>query len=249
LQSKSVLAIHQAWLGGPARPLLILDEVNALRQRGLVSARLAAALSLQPLASETHFILEDIHRPGSVRWELISEVLKRNPWVMLYGPTWGLWQSWADQKVPPDVAKLLRMVRIDYVHSGGWKKLEEIKVDRRQFDSKLLEKTSSVSRVVDYYGLSEQVGLLFPLCDKGRRHAPVWSEVVVRDIYTLLPVIEQPGLLQFLNPLAWGAPYHSILTEDMGKRCTGDCPCGRPGRHFELLGRVPHADIRGCANV
>jgi hypothetical protein len=57
------------------------------------------------------------------------------------------------------------------------------------------------------------------------------------------------GMLQLLNPLAYGAPYHSVLTEDLGRIIPGTCACGRAGRQFELLGRVPKAELRGCANV
>jgi Acyl-protein synthetase, LuxE len=56
-------------------------------------------------------------------------------------------------------------------------------------------------------------------------------------------------MLQLLNVLAHGAPYHSVLTEDLGRLAEGQCPCGRPGRRFQLLGRVPKAELRGCANV
>ena len=52
-----------------------------------------------------------------------------------------------------------------------------------------------------------------------------------------------------LERLARGAPYFSVLTEDLGRIVPGDCACGRSGRRFELLGRVPKAEIRGCANV
>jgi hypothetical protein len=52
-----------------------------------------------------------------------------------------------------------------------------------------------------------------------------------------------------MNVLALGAPYHSVLTEDLGRRVEGDCPCGRAGRRFGLLGRMAKTETRGCANV
>jgi hypothetical protein len=52
-----------------------------------------------------------------------------------------------------------------------------------------------------------------------------------------------------MNVLAYGAPYHNILTEDLGQIELGSCPCGREGKRFTLLGRLPNADVRGCANV
>jgi hypothetical protein len=52
-----------------------------------------------------------------------------------------------------------------------------------------------------------------------------------------------------MNTLARGAPYQNVLTEDLGRIAPGDCDCGRSGKRFELLGRVPQAEVRGCANV
>ena len=104
--------------------------------------------------------------------------------------------------------------------------------------------------MLDYYGVAEQVGVIFPLCEHGRRHAPAWAEVVVRDPWSLEPLgPEQPGMLQLLNVLALGAPYHSVL--DRGRRSAARrrCACGRDGRTFSLDGRVPKAEVRGCANV
>jgi hypothetical protein len=72
---------------------------------------------------------------------------------------------------------------------------------------------------------------------------------LVRDSWTLESLVGEPGQLQLMNTLARGAPYHNVLTEDLGRIVPGNCPCGRSGTRFELLGRVPKAEVRGCANV
>ena len=59
LQSASTLAILRDFVGSEQRPLLVLDSSRSLLARGEVSARVAAALSLKPLATEIHFLLED----------------------------------------------------------------------------------------------------------------------------------------------------------------------------------------------
>ena len=128
-------------------------------------------------------------------------------------------------------------------------KVEAQKVDRESFDATLLRDLDPSSRVVDYYGLVEQVGVIYPLCEAGYRHVPAWADVVVRDTATLRPLTGEPGQLQLMNVLAWGAPYHSVLTEDVGRIVPGACPCERQGPRFELLGRLPKAELRGCANV
>ncbi len=249
LQSASTLAILRDFVGSAQRPLLVLDSSKSLLARGEVSARVAAALSLKPLATEIHFLLEDASNADSMRWEVLESQLKAHDDFLVYGFTWILWLAWLQAKRPENIARLLKGKRIAFVHSGGWKKLEALKVERQEFDQALLEDLASGSRVVDYYGLVEQVGIIYPLCESGFRHVPRWAEVIARDPWTLQPLTNEDGQLQLLNTLARGAPYHSVLTEDLGRVVEGDCPCGRKGRRFLLQGRVPKSEARGCANV
>ena len=45
-------------------------------------------------------------------------------------------------------------------------------------------------------------------------------------------------------------PGHSLLTEDEGVILgEDDCPCGRRGKYFKILGRLPQAEIRGCSDT
>lgn len=250
LQAQSTTAILTDFIGSTPRPLLVLDASKSLLQRGEVSARIAAAMSLRPMAGDIAFLLDDAENPGSMNWERLRCMLESRDELLVYGFTWILWLAWGASDKPEAIRELLTKKRIDFVHSGGWKKLERLQVDRRRFDAALLRSAAPGSRVLDFYGLVEQVGVIYPLCSAGRRHVPAWADVVVRDPFTLQPrTHNEPGMLQLLNTLAWGAPYHCVLTEDVGKLLAGPCPCGRAGRTFDLLGRVPNAEVRGCANV
>lgn len=249
LQSASTLAVLKDFVGDAIRPLLILDSSRSLLARGEISARIAAAMSLRPLASEMYFLLDDANDHGSMRWDLISEHLDKHDEFLVYGFTWILWLAWGMAEKPSKVRDLLSGKKIHFVHSGGWKKLEDIQVDRKTFDTRLLEGLHPDSRVIDFYGLVEQVGIIYPLCEFGYRHPPVWADVLVRDPWTLEPIIGESGQLQLMNTLAHGAPYHNVYTEDLGRIDEGNCPCGRSGKRFELLGRVPKAEIRGCSNA
>jgi hypothetical protein len=247
LQTASSLSILKHLVGDSLRPLLVLDDARFLRQRGQVSARIAAAMSLKPLASEIHFVLDS--SSSSLNLESVRCVLEKHDEILVYGFTSVLWQAWAGADLAPELRSMLVGKTIHFVHSGGWKKLEALRVDRSTFDAKLLRGLSTRSKVIDYYGLVEQVGVVFPLCEAGFRHAPRWSGVMVRDPFTLRTLEAEPGMLQLMNTLAYGAPYHNVLTEDMGRLAAGPCPCGLPGTRFELLGRVPRAEARGCASV
>ncbi len=251
LQSRSAAAILEDLLGGHTRPLLVLDRAQALRERGGLSARLAAAMSLRPLASEMHFLIADVEAGDQIDWRRVAAALgeEGSSDLIVYGFTSILWDLWANRPIPQPVRSRLLGSRIAFVHSGGWKRLESRQVDPKTFEQKLLATTGPGSRVLDFYGLVEQVGVVFPLCEHGFRHVPVWGDVVVRNAVTLEPLEDESGLLQLVNVLARGTPSHSVLTEDLGRIVPGPCPCGRSGRRFELLGRVPRAEVRGCSNV
>jgi hypothetical protein len=249
LQARSALALLKDFVGDSRRPLLILDDGRSLRQRGRVPARIAAAMSLSPLATSIYFLLEDSARPESVKWDEVRRSLAESDEFLVYGFTSMLWLAWAAAEMPDDIRATLGRKQIHFVHSGGWKKMESHRVSREEFDRRLLNDAGAGSCVVDYYGLVEQVGVVYPLCGAGYRHVPVWADVLVRDPYTLAAVEDEPGQLQLMNVLAHGAPYHSVLCEDLGRIVPGVCSCGRSGKRFDVLGRMPQAELRGCANV
>ena len=249
LQSLSSSKILSDFLGNQKRPLCILDSVKSLRCRGSVTARVAAAMSLKFLASRMYFLLADAEDPESINEGELAAIFEQNEEVIVYGFSWMLWLAWGCQEFSQGLRQAMAGKTIHFVHSGGWKKLENLKVSREQFDEALLAGLSKKSKVIDYYGLVEQVGIVYPLCEYGFRHVPVWADVIVRDSYTMEPLYDSEGQLQLLNTLAVGAPYHSVLTEDLGKVVSGACPCGRSGKRFEMVGRIPKAELRGCANV
>jgi len=250
-QAESTRAIFGDAFGvspaSPAGPLLVIDDPRALRRRG-VTARAAAALSLGPLATDLFFVGDET---GSrVVWSKVDEALAvPHSEVVVYAPTWALWTAWATAEIAPTTRALLAGRRVRFVHSGGWKKLEAVGVARVRLDAALLGTAGPGSCVVDFYGLVEHVGVVYPLCAEGYRHVPVWADVLVRDPLTLGSLATEPGMLELMHPFALGAPYHAVLTEDMGRLVPGPCRCGRRGKRFELLGRMARAELRGCANV
>ena len=58
------------------------------------------------------------------------------------------------------------------------------------------------------------------------------------------------GLVQVVSCLPTSYPGHSLLTEDLGViRGVDDPRLGMKGRFFEILGRVPQAELRGCSDT
>ena len=138
------------------------------------------------------------------------------------------------------------------LHSGGWKRLTSIAVDKRTMN----ETVSGVwgldpSQVIDFYGTIEQVGVPYPDCENGYKHAPYWADVIIRRADTLeVAPVGETGLIQLISALPLSAPNQSVLTEDLGTIVLEDgCSCGRRGKAFVFQGRAPKAETRGCSDV
>jgi hypothetical protein len=136
------------------------------------------------------------------------------------------------------------------VHSGGWKKLSEEAVDNREF-RRAFAAATGLTRVHNFYGMVEQVGSVSIEGDDGYLHTPNFAEVIIRDPVTWQEApMGSVGVIQVLSVLPTSYPGHSILTEDMGiVRGIGDPSTGWGGKQFEVIGRVPRAELRGCSDT
>jgi hypothetical protein len=136
------------------------------------------------------------------------------------------------------------------LHSGGWKKLEDMAVSNDVFKHRL-ECETGLNRIYNFYGMVEQTGSIYLEGEDGFLYAPNFADVIVRDPVTLAPAeLGQPGILQVLSILPHSYPGHSILTEDLGVlHGIDDSTCGRRGKRFSVIGRVPRTELRGCSDV
>jgi hypothetical protein len=181
---------------------------------------------------------------------LLEEAQEGGDPLMLFGFTFILYAHVVRPLL--EAGRSYRLPGAKILHIGGWKKLESQKVT----PEKLVEDCRRVfgvhpGDVVDLYGFTEQAGLLYPTCPEGRRHVPVWGQVIARDPVSLEPLEPgREGLLQFITPIQTSYPGHSVLTEDVGLVLgEDDCPCGRPGRTFKVVGRAPQSEVRGCGDI
>jgi acyl-protein synthetase LuxE len=166
----------------------------------------------------------------------------------VFGFTFMIWQY----LVQPleSAGRRLDLVGGHLVHSGGWKKLQDVSVDPRTFRERV-QAVTGVDRVINFYGMVEQVGGVYFENPVHHLHAPIYSDVIIRDPITLRPLPDgQPGLVQVLSCVPTSYPGHSLLTEDLGV-IRGVDPSGTDmgGRSFEILGRVPKAELRGCSDT
>jgi phenylacetate-coenzyme A ligase PaaK-like adenylate-forming protein len=251
--TKGVLTIVRDFIGSARRPYLVIDTPENLASQGQLGARGAAVQALGSFATEIVSCL----RPGrdgdsslDVEKLLTCAAKWKNAEVLVYGFTYVIWTQLVQTLQRQGITLDLPNVRV--LHSGGWKRLLQQAVTRDVFiQGVACAFGCSPERIVDYYGMVENVGVIYPDCDYGNKHVPAFAEVIVRNPLTLAPVkAGQRGLIQVCSVLSTSFPGFLLLTEDMAEVIGDDnCRCGRRGTSFRFAGRVPKAEVRGCGNL
>jgi hypothetical protein len=251
--AKGVITIIRDFIGPARRPYLVIDTPENLAAQAELGARGAAIQALGSFATEVVSCLHPGHNgDSSVDLEkLLACAAKwKDSEVLVYGFTYVIWTNLVQPLQRQGITLDVPNVRV--LHSGGWKRLHEQAVTRDAFTRGVASIFGcSPYRVIDYYGMVENVGVIYPDCDHGNKHVPAFADVIVRDPLTLAPVkAGQRGLIQVCSVLPTSFPGFLLLTEDMAEVIDYDgCPCGRRGISFRFAGRAPKAEVRGCGNL
>jgi Acyl-protein synthetase, LuxE len=251
--SKGVMSIVRDFLGPSRRPYLVVDAQESGRNGLEMGARGAAIQGLLPFANAVAYCL---HQDESGNLFLDHDHLLRfvesyeeTP-VLVYGFTYILWNHLVKPLVSANLKIKLRNVHV--LHSGGWKRLQSEAVDKEVFNHEIAQVFGcSPDRVIDFYGMVENVGVIYPDCSEGNKHVPAFGDIIVRNPLTLEPVAPgEPGIVQVCSVLPTSFPGHLLLTEDLATIVSYDgCRCGRRGPSFRFVGRVPNSEVRGCGNI
>jgi len=169
-------------------------------------------------------------------------------WFFLFGFTFMIYQHFYKELVRK--GEKLDLSNAVLLHGGGWKKLISEAVSTEDFKKKLNE-VCGITQVHDYYGMVEQTGTIYIECEYGHLHAPVFSDVIIRRPHDFsVAGLGEKGIIQVVSILPESYPGHSLLTEDEGVLLGEDnCPCGRMGKYFKIVGRLKNAEIRGCSDT
>ncbi|HVN45291.1 MAG TPA: hypothetical protein VMT66_08555 [Steroidobacteraceae bacterium] len=250
---KGVVAIVSNFIGPRRRPYLVVDVPETLSGLPQLGARAAAIQGLRAFATEIVCCLEAVRggEPSLDETRLLDLAARwRDQEVLVYGFTYMIWQHLVMPLRERGVSLAMPNVRV--LHSGGWKRLQARAVTPAKFAAGV----SAVfgcdpGRVLDFYGMVENVGVIYPDCEHGNKHVPAFAAVVVRDPLTLQPVAAgQQGLVQVCSVLPTSFPGFLVLTDDIGEVVRYDgCGCGRRGIAFRFVKRIPQAEIRGCGNI
>jgi len=251
--TRSVVAIIRDFIGPARRPYLVIDTPENISPQGELGARGAAIQGLSSFATELFCCLSR-NQAGEPELDLAALRAFSTKWkdqeVLVYGFTYIVWTHLVQPLLRQGIT--LKMPRVHVLHSGGWKRLEQQAVTKNVFVRDVAAVFGcSLDRVIDYYGMVENVGVVYPDCPSGNKHVPVFADVIVRDPLTLAPVqAGQEGLVQVCSVLPTSFPGFLLLTDDMAELIDYDgCSCGRRGTHFRFARRVPKAEIRGCGNL
>jgi Acyl-protein synthetase, LuxE len=251
--TKGIVTIVRDFIGTARRPYLVVDTPDFMRRSDAIGARGAAIQGLHPFASQTtHCLNADEQGELTLDLEKLKEfaATHRDSEVLVYGFTFILWNHLVKPLLAEGICLNLPNIRI--LHSGGWKRLQEQAVEKSVFNQKLADVFGCTPEcVIDFYGMVESVGVIFPDCTEGNKHGPAFGDVIVRNPLTLEPVAEgEHGIVQVCSVLPTSFPGNLLLTEDMAQVLAYDgCACGRRGISFRFAGRIPKAEVRGCGNL
>lgn len=247
-QANALVRIVRSFLGNKRLPMLILDHRAVLSDRQSFSARGAGILGFSQFGADHTYALKDHSMDPD--WQAIDAFLVKHKGerILLFGFTSILWQHLLIQA--EDQGKSLDLSSAVLIHGGGWKKLAHLNISPEKFKQRL-RASFGIPSIHNYYGMVEQTGSIFMECEEGVFHPADYSEVIVRHPRTLsICQSGDPGLIETLSTIPRSYPGHILLTEDIGLiHATDGCQCGRRGTQFSVIGRLPSAELRGCADT
>lgn len=253
-QAKAMVKVVGDFIGKEKKPFLIMDIDPTSANRHLLGARFAAVTGYLKFASKVGYFLNTDEKGVSyfdikAMHDFLASLDPSQP-VVLFGFTYILYQnvlkaignSTLDIKLPTG-SKI--------IHIGGWKKLESERISKELFNKNISQIFGiNEEDVIDIYGFTEQMGLNYPDCKCGFKHTSAYTRVIVRDPSTR-EVLEdgKEGMLEFVTPIPHSYPGNVVLTDDLGFIEKGECPYGRGGQRFKIIGRLKKAEVRGCGDI
>ena len=249
-QQKALVKIVSSFTGSSRMPMIIIDCPSVIKDRAMFSARGAGILGFSVFGTKKIYALDDeMHLNVDGLKSFLQE--HKGEQIFLFGFTFMIWQHFYKE------LEKLKKEGMEFdlsdgilIHGGGWKKLQSEAVSREEFHDRL-EKVCGLKAIHDYYGMVEQTGCIYMECEEGHLHTSIFSDVIVRRPRDF-SVCEQNerGVLQVVSTIPESYPGHSLLTEDEGMILgEDDCPCGRKGKYFKVLGRMKNAELRGCSDT
>ena len=230
--------IFQKFVGRERLPMLIIGKKLGIEKQKF-NAKTAAVLGFSIFGKSINYALND---SGDINYRVLSKFINDygKQKFFIFGFT---------SEVYDFFFKKLKLNNGTLIHGGGWKKMESVKVSNEIFKKKFDTKYN-LQKVINYYGLIEQVGSIFFECSKCNVFiCSDYSDILIRD-KNLKILKKGRGFVQLFSLLPTSYPGHNILTEDIGEIVSHEgCKCGFKGKSFKIYGRVVESEVRGCSDV
>lgn len=250
-QQKAMVKIVSDFIGASRMPMIVVDCPSVVKDRKMFSARGAGILGFSIFGARKLYALND---DMSVNWPELKGFIEqhKNKKIFLFGFTYIIWQHFYKEliRIKEETGERIDLANAVLIHGGGWKTLISESVSMEEFHNKMKE-VCGLSDIHDYYGMVEQTGCIYMQCECGHLHTSIFSDVIIRNPkdFSICPNGEK-GIIQAVSAIPESYPGHSLLTEDEGIILgEDDCPCGRKGKYFRVLGRVKNAELRGCSDT
>lgn len=249
-QQKTMVKIVSSFTGAGRMPMLIIDCPSVVKNRQMFSARGAGILGFSIFGADKAYALND---DMQLDVETVKTFLEKHKGktIFLFGFTFMIWQHFYKELVRlKSEGTEFDLSQGILIHGGGWKKLVSEAVSPEEFHERL-NKLCGLNSIHDYYGMVEQTGCIYMQCEYGHLHASIFSDVIIRNPRDFsICKNGEAGIIQVISTIPESYPGHSLLTEDEGILLgEDDCPCGRKGKYFKILGRLKNAEIRGCSDT
>jgi phenylacetate-coenzyme A ligase PaaK-like adenylate-forming protein len=249
LQTKVLMKIVSDFIGNRRVPMLILDSSSVVKDRSMFSARGAGILGFSMFGSKRIYALDEEMQLDIEGIKIFLEE-HQGERIFLFGFTFMIWQHFYKELLRtgyrPDLSNAV------LIHGGGWKKLLSESASPTEFKKCLNDVCGiSVNHIHDYYGMVEQTGSIYMECECGHLHTSNFSDVIIRRPKDFsVADFGEKGIMEVVSLLPRSYPGHVLLTEDEGMALgVDDCPCGRKGKYFKIIGRIENAEIRGCSDT
>ncbi len=246
-QVKALQSIMSSFIGSERKDFIVFDSPDTVKSsEGHLSSRATAIRGMLPFSRRMFFVLDD-------SLNLDMEGLKKaaseaSGQVCFLGFTFLIHQVMERNVEASNLLSKFNASRV--LHIGGWKKLRDLGISKEAFNKSVSEFFNVEERgIVDIYGMTEQLGTIYPDCELGYKHVPAYSEIIIRDVQTLEPVENgKPGFIQLLTPIPHSYPGISVISDDIGIIMTESCKCGR-GKAFLFKTRAEKAELKGCGDT
>ena len=251
-QTRALSSILSSFMGKQRRVFLVIDHEGINSPIHAFTARTAGVRGLSLYAKKVLYLLKEEDGILTLNTEALDTLRAMDPETPLYafGFTYIIWSVFVQKMLQS--GSIFSFHNLLLFHSGGWKKLKDQEVSKEFFSENLAEIFGTIpSQIIDFYGMAEQTGIIFPDCQFGNKHVPIFSKVIIRDIQTLRPCNPgETGLIEVMSVLPQSYYGQAVLTEDIGSvEGLDGCPCGRRGIYFRIKNRVELAEIRGCGDT